>query len=312
MNFEMHNRRSFVRQATLAGLGVCLGGHAISAASGSGRITILHTNDLHSRVEPFPPNSGPQASQGGLAQTAGLINKIREEVGNLLLFDAGDIFQGTAYFNLYQGEIELKLMSQMRYDAATLGEHDFELGLDGLEKQLIYADFPFLIANYDFSDTQLKDRFAPYKIFDRNGIKIGVFGLGVDLAGLINEKLFGGTKYLDPIGVTKEICQELKDLECDIIICLSHLGFQYETDQTSDMVLAQSVNDLDLILGGHTHTYLKEPVSVTSPSGKPVLINQVGWGGTNLGRIDLKFQRTNHQLLFKSKSRQSNANSSTN
>ncbi|MGI9544776.1 MAG: bifunctional metallophosphatase/5'-nucleotidase [Cyclobacteriaceae bacterium] len=312
MKYLKHNRRNFVKQVSCAGLGVYLGAHHVFASSRTERITILHTNDLHSRVESFPSDSGPHAGKGGMARRAGLINQIREEVENLLLFDSGDIFQGTAYFNFYKGEVELKLMSQMGYDAATLGDHDFELGLEGLEEQLAHADFPFLIANYDFAGTTLENKFAPHKIFERGGIKIGVFGLGVDLAGLINEKLYEGINYLDPVGIAREICQELKDLECDIIICLSHLGFQYDTDQISDVTLARKVNGIDLILGGHTHIYLDEPVTVMSPYGRPVIINQVGWGGTNLGRIDLRFQRINQQLLFKSKSRQIDANSTTN
>ena len=137
----------------MLGLGVFVGAAYCLWRWESGRVTILHTNDLHSRIEPFPPDSGPQAGQGGMAHRAGLINKIRKEVDNLLLFDSGDIFQGTAYFNFYQGEVELKLMSQMGYDAATLGEHDFELGLEGLEQQLSHMRiFHFLMANYDFSE----------------------------------------------------------------------------------------------------------------------------------------------------------------
>ena len=120
-----------------------------------------------------------------MAQRAGLINSIREKEDHVLLLDAGDIFQGTPYFNFYGGELEFKLMSTMKYDAATLGNHDFDNGLIGLKKQLPFAKFPFLIANYDFSKTILKDKFNPYKIFNKGGIKIGVFGIGIELEGLV-------------------------------------------------------------------------------------------------------------------------------
>lgn len=178
----MSNRRKFIKKFGLGAVGLTMINHKLIAQEDAIRITILHTNDMHSRIEPF--SSGSFKGIGGMAQRSSIINEIRKKEKNVLLFDAGDIFQGTPYFNFYGGELEFKLMSQMKYDAATLGNHDFDNGLDGLKKQLKHASFPFVCANYDFSKTILKNSFKPYKIFLRDGIKIGVFGIGVELNGL--------------------------------------------------------------------------------------------------------------------------------
>src|SRR5690606_10854183 len=170
----------------------------------------------------------------------------RKEEKHVLLLDAGDIFQGTPYFNVFGGELEFKLMSKMKYDAATLGNHDFDNGLQGLKDQLDHATFPFLSANYDFSKTILANTFAPYKIFNKGNVRVGVFGLGIALEGLVNKQLYKETRYLDPVGTAKEMVTELKDKECDLIICISHLGFEYESEMISDVKLAQQVSGIDL------------------------------------------------------------------
>ncbi|GAB4125394.1 MAG: metallophosphatase [Raineya sp.] len=258
------------------------------------RITILHTNDMHSRVEPFPNDGRKNAGLGGMARRATLIKKIREQEPNVLLFDAGDIIQGTPYFNFFGGEVELKLMSQMSYDAATLGNHDFDNGIKGLEAMLPFAKFPYLVANYDFSgEAGLKNAFQPYKIFQKQDVKIGVFGLGIQLKGLVLDKHFGATKYIDPVGVAKEMVQTLKAQKCDLIVCLSHLGYKYDNEpKISDVSLAQQVEGIDLIIGGHTHTFLDTPEKVTHRSGHSTLINQVGWAGIRLGRVDFVLEKT--------------------
>ena len=252
-------------------------------------LTILHTNDMHSRIEPFPATAGRNAGMGGMARRAAIIKRVRQEMSNVLLLDSGDIFQGTPYFNFFGGEVEYKLMSQMGYDASTLGNHDFDNGLEGLEHMLPHAQFPILSANYDFSNTLLKNRFKPYKIFQKGPLKIGVFGLGIELQRLVPEKLYQGTQYLDPIGVAGEIVEDLKAAQCDFIICLSHLGYQYQSDKVDDHKLAEAVSEIDLILGGHTHTFLDTPAEYTNAQGHATLINQVGWAGINLGRIDVTF-----------------------
>ena len=258
------------------------------------KITILHTNDMHSRVEPFPNDGRRNSGLGGMARRASLIKKIREQESNVLLLDAGDIVQGTPYFNFFGGEVELKLMSQMGYDAATLGNHDFDNGIEGLEKMLPFAKFPYLIANYDFSaETGLKNTFQGYKIFEKQGIKIGVFGLGIELKGLVLDKHFGAVKYIDPVGIAKEMVQTLKAQKCDLIVCLSHLGYKYENEpKVSDVVLAQKVEGIDLIIGGHTHTFLDKPEKIIHPNGHSTIINQVGWAGIRLGRVDFVLEKS--------------------
>ena len=289
-------RRDFLRNSLLgtAGLTVLAGvaGAAPAAARRKAptKLTILHTNDLHSRIEPFPDNGGQWAGLGGMARRAALITDIRRQEANVLLLDSGDIFQGTPYFNFFGGELEYKLMSQMGYDASTLGNHDFDNGLEGLQRQLPNATFPFLIANYDFSQTPLAGRFAPYKVFEKQGRRIGVFGLGIELAGLVADKNFGGTVYLDPVAKATELVAQLRGPErCDMVICLSHLGYKYENAKLDDRKLAARVAGIDLILGGHTHTFMDVPEPIAKPGSPPTFINQVGWSGINLGRLDYEF-----------------------
>jgi 5'-nucleotidase len=253
------------------------------------RITILHTNDVHSHIEPFGPDAGRNANKGGVARRSTLVETIRQQNPNTLLLDAGDIFQGTPYFNYYGGELEFKLMSMLKYDAATIGNHDFDNGIDGLLAQLPHAQFDFLSANYDFSNTVLDGLTKPYKVFDRDGIKIGVFGLGIELEGLVNKKMYKETVYLDPIEMTQEMTALLKEKErCDLIICLSHLGYFYKnkSGKICDLSLAKATKNIDLIIGGHTHTFLEEPTKVINTEGKEVLVNQVGCYGLYLGQID--------------------------
>lgn len=288
----MTNRRQFIGQALTGVVALSLYPESLWAAPTTTKITILHTNDTHSRVEPFPNDGRKWAGLGGMARRASLIKQIREKEPNVLLLDAGDIIQGTPYFNFFGGEVELKLMSQMKYDAATLGNHDFDNGIEGLQKMLPFAQFPYLIANYDFSgEDSLKSSFQPYKIFQKQDVRIGVFGLGIELKGLVLPKLFGNTKYVNPISVAKEMVQTLKSQKCDLIICLSHLGFKYEDTKVSDVVLAREVEGIDLIIGGHTHTFLDKPEEVVSNSGHKTLINQVGWAGIRLGRVDFVLEK---------------------
>ena len=286
----MSNRRDFIKKSGLGVLGLSLLPQISFGRQGDVKITILHTNDMHSHIHPF--TSGRNKGLGGMAQRAGLINSIRAQEEHVLLLDAGDIFQGTPYFNFYGGELEFKLMSEMKYDAATLGNHDFDNGLEGLAKQLPHANFPFLIANYDFTDTILKDKFKPFKVFNKGGIKIGVFGIGIELDGLVPKNLYGNTIYQDPIEKANHYASLLKKKEqCDLVICLSHLGFKYKTNEISDMIFASQTHDIDLIIGGHTHTFLKKPVSTLNLNKKEVLINQVGWAGINLGKMDFHFSQ---------------------
>ena len=285
------NRRFFIRQAAVGG------GLLLTPAIGFAgrvdrhrRLTILHTNDWHSRIDPFPDDGSRNANQGGALRRAALINQIRSVEENVLLLDSGDIFQGTPYFNYFHGELEMKLMSQMGYDAATIGNHDFDGGLENLATQLQHADFPLLSANYDFSGTALRGKTEPYRVFERGSMRIGVFGLGIELAGLVEPKLYGATDYQDPIARGNETALHLRARQkCDLVICLSHLGYRYRDEKVSDVVLAEASRDIDIILGGHTHTFLDEPVTVANSTGDPVIINQVGFGGLLLGRLEVSF-----------------------
>lgn len=283
-------RRTFIKQTAAAGALASVGSLGLMSFSSEEKrkhITILHTNDVHSHIDPFPMDDANYPNLGGVARRYSLINAIRQENPNTLLLDAGDIFQGTPYFNFYGGELEFKLMSKMKYDAATLGNHDFDNGIDGLLAQMPHAEFDFLSANYDFSNTILDGHTRPYKVFVRDGIRIGVFGLGIELEGLVGKKLYKETRYLDPVGVAQDTVATLKQQEkCNLVICLSHLGYQYKNEKISDLKLAALTKDIDLIIGGHTHTFLPKPTTAKNSAGRNVLINQVGWAGVNLGRID--------------------------
>jgi 5'-nucleotidase len=284
------NRRDFL-QKTAATSALIAGGLTLEGfkAGNSKHLTILHTNDVHSYIDPFPADHPKNPNKGGVARRAALIESIRQENPNVLLLDAGDIFQGTPYFNYYGGALELKLMSMMKYDLATMGNHDFDNGIDGFLAQLPNADFGFVSANYDFKNTVLNGIVKPYKVFNKKGIKVGVFGLGVELAGLVDKKLYKETVYQDPVGITQDVVRTLKEKEkCDLVICLSHIGYDYKNDaaKISDVKLAAATKDIDLIIGGHTHTFLEKPTVMKNADEKDVLINQTGCYGINLGRID--------------------------
>ena len=287
-------RRDFIQKtaASSALLGLANIGLSSFTTFDDKKITILHTNDVHSYIDPFPADHPRNPNMGGVARRAALIESIRMEEENVLLLDAGDIFQGTPYFNYYGGELEFKLMSMMHYDAATMGNHDFDNGIDGFYAQLPHAKFEFVSANYDFKNTILNEHVKPFKIFNKGGIRIGVFGLGIELEGLVDKKAYKETVYLDPIEIAQDMTKILKHKEkCDLVICLSHLGYSYknEPNKISDVVLAKKTKDIDLIIGGHTHTFLNKPVIEKNSDGKEVIINQVGCHGINLGRIDFYF-----------------------
>lgn len=284
-------RRDFIQKTTASATLLTLGGLSLSSFTTNKvkKITILHTNDVHSHIDPFPATDPRNPNMGGVARRAAIIEQIRREETEVLLLDAGDIFQGTPYFNYYGGEIEYKLMSMMKYDLVTIGNHDFDNGIDGLLAQMPHAEFEFVSANYDFKNTALDTFVKPYKVFKKDGVKIGVFGLGVELKGLVDAKLYKETKYNNPIEVAQDMSRILKEQEkCDLVICLSHIGYDYKNDpeKVSDINLARKTKDIDLIIGGHTHTFLDKPVIEKNLEGKEVLINQVGCYGINLGRVD--------------------------
>ncbi len=294
------NRRKFLKEsafATGAVIGSSLFPTEVFAAGETDTLTILHTNDVHSRLEAFPLDGSRNAGLGGVAARAAIIKEIRAEADNVLLLDAGDIFQGTPYFNLYRGEPEIKAMSLMGYDAATMGNHDFDAGMDNFATQLKHATFPIINCNYGFSGTEMEGKSIPYKIFKKGNLKVGVLGVGIELKGLVPDNLYGKTIYHNPIEYANKNAEILRKEGCDLIVCLSHLGDKYEDDKISDEILAKECYDIDLIIGGHTHRFFEQPRKYTNRKGGDTVVNQVGWAGIQLGRLDYSFSRTKKKNL---------------
>ena len=293
------NRKDFIKNSIYGSAGIGLAINNLSCKSDlSKKITILHTNDVHSHIEPFSSDHSEFPNKGGFERRSTLINDIRKHNPDTLLFDAGDIFQGTPYFNFYGGEIEFKLMSMLKYDAATIGNHDFDNGIGGLNSQLPNASFDLISSNYDFTNTILETKTKKYKTYNKSGIKIGVFGLGIELEGLVSKDLYKETKYISPVEITDDITSKLKNEEnCDLIICLSHLGYKYDNapNKICDLTLAKQTKDIDLIIGGHTHTFMNQPKVVKNKTDKNVLINQVGCFGLFLGKVDFFFDQKNNK-----------------
>ena len=290
------NRRKFIRNITIGTTGLTLGAvpFDLFANDNFTTISILHTNDLHCHIEPFIGTNERYSNKGGLARISAMAKKYKAQNLNTLLFDAGDMFQGTPYFNYFKGELMLKVMSAAGYDAGTIGNHEFDNGLEGILKPLPNAKFPIINSNYDFSDTILAGKFPRWKIFKRSGIKIGVYGLGVELKGLVANKNFGNTIYNDPVKVAIEMETFLKnEKDCDLVICLSHLGLRPKENSICDTVLAGETSMTDLIIGGHSHTWLEEPIIQQNRVGKQIIVNHAWWGGLVMGKIDFVFERSN-------------------
>ena len=287
-------RRKFIRNSIVISGGILVA-PSVLAKSGESKssdcLTILHTNDTHSNIDPFPENHSKYPGKGGVARRYELVQRIREREENVLLLDAGDIFQGTPYFNKFGGALEMRLMTELGYEAATMGNHDFDVGMEGFVKARQFAKFPFLCSNYDFTNTPIHGSTVDSVIIQKGNIKVGLFGVGVELEGLVPKSKFGETKYLDPIEIANDRANDLKKQNCDLIICLSHLGYSYQSNQVSDIILAQKTKNIHLIIGGHTHTFLDKPAVETNLNGESVLINQVGWAGINVGRLDFEFDK---------------------
>lgn len=303
-------RKDFLKKtSTLTGI-LALGSfpfEAFAKQTEQIQLTILHTNDQHSRIDPFPMDGSKNQGLGGFAKRASIIEAFRKQKKNLLLLDSGDIFQGTPYFNKYHGELEIKLMNEMGYDAATIGNHDFDGGLENLRERMKQAKFPFLNANYNVQDTPLHEQMSTHKIFSFEQLKIGVFGVGIELDGLVPKNLYGKTVYENPLTKANQTALFLKkEKKCDYVICLSHLGFKYEHEKISDEVLATSSKNIDLILGGHTHTFFSKPKEYKNVDNKTVLVNQVGWAGICLGHIDLYFDKQKQSIHSQTKAIQVN------
>ncbi|HEY3369687.1 MAG TPA: metallophosphatase [Prolixibacteraceae bacterium] len=299
----MSNRRTFLKQSILGGGALTLGvlPEELFASGKLVRFTVMHTNDIHCHIDPFPDSNAEFPNRGGMVRLASLIAKTRADNPNMLLLDAGDMFQGTPYFNYFKGDLMLKLMSKMGYDAGIIGNHEFDNGLEGIASALQYAQFPIISSNYDFSDTILSDKVKDYMILNKAGIKIGIYGLGIELDGLVAKLGYGNTQYLDPMATALKMERLLKiDHSCDLVICLSHLGLKYGNNKISDLTLAPETKHTDLIIGGHTHTFLEKPLELKNKDGKLILVNQAGWASLVAGKIEFIFDRTGRNKSFSS------------
>lgn len=256
------------------------------------QLTILHTNDTHSCILPLRKNLADTAlaDRGGFVRRISVIEQERKKDPNLLLFDSGDFSQGSSYYTMFKGDVEIGLMNQMNYDAATIGNHEFDFGLENMTRLFKMANFPVVCSNYDFKDTELAKIVKPYIIIKRNGIKIGVFALCPKLKGLVSVKNYEPLEYLDPTETAKQMTDLLKNKKkCDMVICLSHLGWEV-SDYPCDRMIKE-VNGIDLVLDGHTHTYLKELEYVNDPSGHAVPVDQNGKHAAFIGKLKLTFNK---------------------
>lgn len=290
----MNNRRAFLKQTILGAGALSLGliPKELFASGELVRLTVMHTNDMHCHLDPFPADHAEYPGKGGLVRIASMVNQCRKENPNLLLLDAGDMFQGTPYFNYFKGNLIVKVMSKMGYDAGTIGNHEFDNGMGDILSAINNANFPLISSNYDFSDTLLNGHVKTQLILEKGGVKVGIYGLGIELNGLVGTLNYGKTRYLDPLTTALKMESVLKnDYKCDLVICLSHLGLSYEHNKISDVTLAPQTKYTDLIVGGHTHSFLEKPLVLKNADGNPIVVNQAGWAALETGRIEFLFDR---------------------
>jgi 5'-nucleotidase len=286
----MISRRTFLTtSAALGATAIAFPRDLLRASVADTVITILHTNDTHSQIDPLPPND-KYAGKGGVARRATLVKRVRKENPNTLLIDAGDVLQGTPYFNFYKGEVEYRAMSAIGYDAGTLGNHEFDNGVEALAAALKFANFDIVSANYDVKGTALEGRVKPYVVKTVAGIRVGLFGLGISPVALITPANFKGITYIDPVIAARDAVKKLREDErCALVVCMSHLGY-FQNGQHGDSFVASQVDGIDFIASGHTHTFMEEPVTQAQPCGAKTLIFQVGKSGIYVGRVDFTFR----------------------
>jgi 5'-nucleotidase len=305
----MINRRRFLKSSLITGAALAVPSSLMSpklwsvlaeplldVAADETLITILHTNDTHSQIDPVSESDKTWAGKGGVARRATLVKRIRKENPNTLMVDAGDVFQGTPYFNFYKGEVEYKSMSLIGYDVVTLGNHDFDNGVAALAAAMKFANFEFVSTNYDVRGTVLEARVKPYAVRTLAGIKIGLFGLGISPDNLITPQNFQGVKYMDPVQMARGVVRLLREQEkCQLVVGMSHLGYYAnpKNNEIGDSQIAAQVSGIDFIASGHTHTFMEKPVLTKNPDGKNTIIFQVGKSGIYVGRIDFKMKDGN-------------------
>lgn len=263
-----------------------------ASAKGPKKITVLHTSDTHSCILPLNKNLADTmlADRGGFLRRIAMLKQERRKNPGLLLFDCGDFSQGSSYYTMFKGDVEVELMNRMHYDAVTIGNHEFDFGLDNMIRLFKMAEFPVVCSNYDFADTELKDIVKPYLVLKRQGVRIGVFALCPPLEGLVSRKNYGPLKFLDPVEVTDRMVDVLRNREkCDVVICLSHLG--WEVSDYPDNELIKRTSGIDLILGGHSHTYLETLGYETDKTGRQVPVDHEGKHAVFVGKIQLTLEK---------------------
>lgn len=259
-----------------------------ASAQQTKELFILQTSDTHSRIEPINPHAADKyAGMGGTVRRATFLKEYRAEHPDVLLFDCGDISQGTPYYNLFQGEVEVKMMNLMGYDAMTIGNHEFDFGLENMARLFRMANFPVVCANYDVSGTVLEGLVKPYTILKRNGLKIGVFGLAPKMEGLVQADKCEGVVYKEPIAVAQEVVDVLRNKEqCDVVICLSHLGIRSNNGDSDEKLVAET-HGIDAILGGHSHTFMQKPIFYMNADGQSIPVLHTGRSGIYVGEMKL-------------------------
>lgn len=263
-----------------------------AGAKGKKELTILHTNDTHSCILPLSSNLADTllAGRGGYLRRVNMIKEERKKDPKLLLFDSGDFSQGSPYYTIYKGDVEVSLMNMMGYDACTIGNHEFDFGLENMARIFRMCNFPVVCANYDFTGTPVEGLVKPYIIIKRDGIKIGIFGISPHLDGLVAAENYQGVKYLDPTEKAAEMADLLKNKEkCDVVICLSHMGWNMR-DADSDQQVIGGTRNIDLVLGGHSHTYFKNLEYVNNLDGKSIPVDQNGKHALFVGKLKLEFE----------------------
>ncbi len=264
---------------------------AATAAFAQKQLTILHTNDTHSQILPLSTNLADtmKAGRAGFIRRIAMLQEERQKNPDLLLFDSGDFSQGSPYYTMFQGDVEAGLMNMMHYDAGTIGNHEFDFGLDNMARVFRSLNFPIVCANYDFTGTPLEGVVKPYVILKRKGVRIGVFGLSPQLDGLVDHKNYEPMRYLDPVSKAQEMADLLKRKKCDIVICLSHLG--WEEKGMGDQEMISHTRGIDLVLGGHSHTYFETLRYVDNLDGKPIPVDQNGKHAIFVGKIKVDLQK---------------------
>ncbi len=264
------------------------------AAKGNKKLVILHTNDTHSCIYPLSSNLADTllAGRGGFLRRLNMINEMRLDCPDLLLIDSGDFSQGSPYYTLFAGDVEAELMNMMKYDVGTIGNHEFDYGLENMARVFKKLDFPIVCANYDFTGTVVEGLVKPYIVLKRNGIKIGLFGLSPELNGLVATDNYKGVKFLDPIVKANETARILREKEkCDVVICISHVGWNTEPGYVGDNQIIPNTSGIDIFLGGHSHTYLEKLEYINDSDGHPVAIDQNGKHAIYVGKLVLDLEK---------------------